>query len=191
MKPPSASDGHQSLRCFLALLPDPPSRTALQGLRDLHADPRGVRWLDAAALHLTLRFLGATDPPGVRYITHMLPALARELPALAARRVAIWPNRSRPRLAVLELEAPEPLQALAGECESLARKAGFEPETRTFKAHVTLARLRPGCTLDATRVQDLKVAFGSLALMASELHAAGAQYRALADAPLRTARGAT
>lgn len=183
-----ASGGSGSLRCFLALLPDAASRDALQRCRALAADSpsgtRGVRWVDAASLHLTLRFFGATSSAQIEYLKHMLPVLVNGLPAFAARRCAIWPNRARPRLVVLELDAPDALAALAAECEALARKAGFEPESRAFKAHLTLARLRPGCMPEIPPAPAPSLTFETLALMASDLQSTGARYRTLASVAL-------
>lgn len=183
-----ASGDPGSLRCFLALLPDAASRDALQRCRGAAAvspaGARGTRWVEAAALHLTLRFLGAATAAQVEYLKHMLPTLARGLPALSARRCAIWPNRARPRLVVLEFDAPDALVALAGECETLAQKAGFEAEPRAFKAHLTLARLRPGCMPEIPPAPAPSLAFESLALMASDLRGGGASYRSLASVTL-------
>lgn len=185
-----ASGDPGSLRCFLALLPDAAGRDALQRCREAAAvspaSARGTRWVDAAALHLTLRFFGATTGAQVEYLKHMLPTLARSLPALSPRRCAIWPNRARPRLVVLEFDAPDALVALAGECETLAQKAGFEAEPRAFKAHLTLARLRPGCMPELPPVPAAALAFDSLALMASDLQQTGACYRSLASVALPT-----
>lgn len=185
MTPAPASGESGSLRCFLALLPGAASRNALQRCRELSANTpsgtRGVRWLDAASLHLTLRFFGATSAAQVEYLKHMLPTLARGLPALAARRCAIWPNRARPRIVVLEFDTPAALNTLAAECEALAQKTGFDPEPRAFKAHLTLARLRPGCMPELPPAPTEPVTFDSLALMASELQPTGARYRNLAS----------
>ncbi|MBS0383013.1 MAG: RNA 2',3'-cyclic phosphodiesterase [Proteobacteria bacterium] len=188
MTPQPASTAAGSQRCFLALLPDAASRAALQRCRELAAaspsGTRGVRWSDAASLHLTLRFLGGTSHAQVEYFKHMLPSLVRALPALIPRRCAIWPNRARPRLVVLEFDPLEALIALAGECEALAQKAGFDAEPRAFKAHLTLARLRPGCLPELPPAPTASMAFESLALMASDLQTTGARYRCLASTAL-------
>lgn len=180
-----------SLRCFLALLPDSATRKNLSSLRSAHdeapANPRGLRWIDAASLHLTLRFLGETTPAQVDFLQHMLPTLAQSLCTLDARRCAIWPNRARPRLLVLELGAAPDVATTAHACELLARKAGFAPEPRAFRPHVSLARLRPGCALDTPPALSEPMLFDTLALMASDPHASGSRYRSLASLAL-TAR---
>ena len=176
-------------RCFLALLPDAASKAALQRCRDSleHANsgaPRGMRWVEPSALHLTLRFLGESGSAQIDYFKHMLPALARALPPVAARRYGIWPNRARPRMLVLELEADAALTQLAGECETHARKAGFAPEPRDFRAHVTLARLRPGCAFGILPSAPAAFTFDTIALMRSTLAQPAATYTELARAAL-------
>lgn len=173
------------MRCFLALLPDAASRRALQHCRAAfdtgNGDgPRGVRWLDAAALHATLRFFGTTDAAQCAHLQQALPTLARSLPTVAARRYAIWPNRARPRLLVLELAAPPALATLAHACETLARHAGFAADARPFHAHLTLARLRPGCTLTLPQLVPLTLRFDTLTLLQSKLAQTGASYQPLA-----------
>lgn len=186
---PASVPGGTGTRCFIALLPNAAGRDTPRHCREAltTANPgiaRGVRWVDTAALHLTLRFLGDSSDAQIEYLKHMLPTLTRDLPAIGARRCAIWPNRARPRLLVLELEVPESLLALAREGEALARKAGFAPEPRPFRAHLTLGRLRPGCVPQLPSTPPTPLAFNTLALMASDLQAAGARYRELASVPL-------
>ncbi|HEX7324092.1 MAG TPA: RNA 2',3'-cyclic phosphodiesterase [Rhodanobacteraceae bacterium] len=178
------------MRCFLALLPGAASRQALQRCRDSLARDgaaHGVRWLDAQSLHMTLRFFGDADDAQRERLQRALPVLACTLPALAARRHAIWPNRARPRLLVLELSAPTPLLALAATCEALARDCGFAAEPRDFRAHLTLARLRPGCALALPAAPQTTLRFDTLALLQSTLTQAGSIYRPLATAPIPAA----
>lgn len=181
-------------RCFFALLPDPPSRERLHACQTDLAEalpgmsPR-VRWTPRPALHLTLRFLGPTTSPQRLQLARALPDLARALPALATRRYGIWPNRTRPRLLVLELEPAAPLTDLAHACELQARAAGFEPEPRPFRAHVTLARLRAGCAIGALPPAPFPLGFATIALMYGQSgRRSGAGYRSLAEAPLPTTR---
>ena len=181
-----------AVRCFLALLPDAASRQVLQRChatleRAVAGSARGVRWVEPAALHLTLRFLGAASNAQVEYFKHMLPTLAPALPAIATRRFGIWPNRARPRMLVLELADDRDLSDLVLECETQARKAGFAPEPRGFRAHVTLARLRPGCGFGILPNPPPSLTFDAVALMRSRLAQPGATYTELARVPLARA----
>lgn len=182
-------DFEGGVRCFLALLPDAASRQALQRCRTTLeravAGAARVRWVEPAALHLTLRFLGTTSNAQVDYLKHMLPTLAHALPAITTRRYGIWPNRARPRMLVLELADDPDLSNLAHACETHARKAGFETEPRGFRAHLTLARLRPGCGFGILPNPPPSLAFDAVALMRSSLTQPGATYTELARVPLK------
>lgn len=176
-------------RCFLALLPDAEGLRALRQSRAALESgsagaPRSVRWSEPAALHLTLRFLGSSSAAQVDHFRRTLSALATAMPPIPARRHAIWPNRARPRLLVLELESIRPLAELAHACETSARAVGFDPEPRGFRAHVSVARLRPGCAFGILPPAPPSVSFGSIALVQSTLAPLGATYVDLASAPL-------
>lgn len=189
--PPPAGNG---ARCFVALIPTTASRALLRRCRapleHANAGATGaVRWVEPAALHLTLRFLGASSTSQIDAFQHALPALAAPLPALASRRFSIWPNRARPRLLVLELEACAALTVLAGQCETQARASGFASEPRAFRAHLTLARLRPGCVFRTLHTPPPTVTFDALALLQSTPSSQGATYTELARMPLTAPRG--
>lgn len=184
-----ASDTAAGTRCFLALLPDQASREVLlhchgELARATAGASRCIRWIEPDALHLTLRFLGNAGGAQIEYFKHMLPTLAPALPAFAASRYGIWPNRVRPRLLVLELEADQALADLARTCEEHARKAGFQPESRDFRAHVTLARLRPGSAFGIMPQPAGSITFEAIVLMQSNLTKSVATYRQLARVPL-------
>ena len=130
-------------RTFVAL-PIPDAQRAALAVhlhRCAEAAPE-FRWVPAESLHLTLRFIGGLDGPGV----------ARLLVGLAAIRCAPFPIRlggtgtfggHRPSVVWLGLSAgSEPAAGLAAECETVCRAAGLEPDDRRFRPHVTLARSR-------------------------------------------------
>lgn len=179
----------QGARCFIALLPDAASMETLLACRQTLADAmpgaaRRLRWIDRAALHLTLRFLGPASGTQQEQLVRMLPDLSRPLHPLATRRYGIWPNRVRPRLLVLELARDAAPVELAHACESQAQAAGFAPETRPFRAHITMARLRPGCAFGQLPAPPPTLAFDSIALMQSHLTQPAATYRELCRVPL-------
>lgn len=179
----------EGARCFLALLPDAASVETLLACRPALADcmpgaAHRLRWIDRNALHLTLRFLGPATRERQERLVRALPALARPLRQFASRRYGIWPNRARPRLLVLELAQDATLVELAHACEAEARAAGFAPEARPFRSHVTLARLRPGCAFGQLPAPPPALAFHSIALMKSNLAQPSATYRELYRLPL-------
>lgn len=189
MNHPAPAGPASSVRCFIALLPTDTSVQRLLACRDditqaCGGATRGVRWLEARALHLTLRFLGDAGSAQVDYLRHMLPTWAEALPALRTRRHAIWPNRVRPRMLVLEFAGDAALSARAADCEAHARKAGFAAETHDFRPHLTLARLRPGCGFGMLPPPPPTLEFDAIALLRSTLATPAATYTELARVPL-------
>lgn len=179
--------GPPPLRCFIALRPDANGLDALQHCSETSQCVPGVRWVGRGALHLTLRFLGATEPAQIRQLGIALPRIATPVPAIAPQGYGRWP-RARPRLLVLDLEPDPQLAALADACEAAAREAAFSPERRTFRPHVTLARLHAGGAPDLLPDPPRHITFDRLVLMQSILARPQAIYRTLLDAPLTRTR---
>lgn len=181
---PAPTTFDEGARCFIALLPDAASMETLLACRKALADcmpgaARRLRWIDRNALHLTLRFLGPASASQQEQLAGALPDLSRPLHPLATRRYGIWPNRARPRLLVLELARDTALLQLADACELQVRTAGFAPEIRPFRAHITMARLRPGCAFGQLPMPPPTLAFDSVSLMQSRLTQPSATYREL------------
>lgn len=139
--------GEASVRAFIAL--ELPAETKA-GLMDTQARLRerlhGVRWVNAAGLHLTLRFLGDSTPRQLERVQAALGEATRVCPAGTGRLtgLGVFPESERlpPRVLWVGLELPRPFFALQAACERAAREAGFEPERRAFTPHLTLGRWR-------------------------------------------------
>lgn len=143
------------------------------------------------SLHVTLQFLGWVGD-------HRLPALGEIVTAVAAEsqmaRACFSPpssfgNPRRARLIVAPLEDETgALERLARTLENRTEPLGFAPETRRFRPHVTLARLkRPqdvSTWLAAAPPLHDPVCFDRLVLYQSLLSSQGSRYQVLAEAEL-------
>jgi len=109
--------------------------------------PEGVpgRAVSAASWHLTLRFLGAARPD-------QLAAVVRHLRAadlggafdVGFGGLGAFPNPRSARVLWIGLtEGVERMQALAAIAEGAARAAGFAPEEKPFRPHLTVSRIQP------------------------------------------------
>ena len=80
------------------------------------------------------------------------------------------------------------LEELAAEAEEAAQSAGFGPEDRPFRAHLTLSRVRPAedasGLLDSFPGADLGWRCGSVVVYHSHLGRGGARYEPLETFPL-------
>ena len=183
--PSSSASGppDRALRLFVALeLPDA-ARSALVAFRDAAADPHIWRPVADEALHLTLAFLGRRPAGDVAIVSSVLDEVAERAPRLILRDALLLPPR-RARVLCASLDDPDgTLSALQSRVsDGLAAAGVFTPEKRPFRAHATVARLRPRARAPrslAAAPEPLEFAGGPLTLFESRLHPHGARYEAL------------
>jgi 2'-5' RNA ligase len=143
-----------AIRAFVAIELSEATRDAAAGIvRLLRARPGGerVRWVRAESLHVTLRFLGDIDPASVPVLAHQVSRETAVLKPFALRvgALAAFPTPRRPRVVALSIEPGDALAELGAAIERGVVAAGFAPESRPFRAHLTLGRLRGGRFPDA------------------------------------------
>lgn len=181
------------LRTFFAVELDAATRehAAAYGER-LAAGAGGdaIRWVPARNLHITLRFLGST--PRER-LSDLVACVRRETASqerfeASLGALHVLPSARRPRILALEVQSDGRLEALSAAVERGVVQAGFDPEDRPFRAHLTLGRAhrrerpRPWLGREEPSLWPFPVA--SAVLFASELRREGATYRALERLPL-------
>jgi 2'-5' RNA ligase len=135
------------IRSFIAVdLPEPARRAAAAVARSLRAAPGGdgVRWVRPEALHVTLRFLGQIETAQLAPLVQGVAGAIAALPPLRLELggVQVFPTPDRPRAVALTVAPEAPLAALAAAVERGVVAAGFEPESRRFRPHLTLGRVR-------------------------------------------------
>jgi 2'-5' RNA ligase len=190
------SGGPKPIRVFVAVDLPQDVRQALKTAQDeLRAHRFEIRWVKPENIHLTLKFLGDTLPADLARIGPALrSAAAAAAPfALAARGAGVFPGIKAPRVvwAGLGNELPA-LFALQQSVAQVLAKAGFAPEARPFKAHLTLGRvkgrIRPAELLAALQAlgQWTSPAFRveSVTVFQSDLRPGGAVYTPLDVVPL-------
>lgn len=122
-------------------------RSIAQRLTMLRSGLSGARWIDPENYHLTLRFIGDVDGATARDFTNALGAI--DVPPFELRLSGLGSfGGNKPRAIFADLAPSEALETLQRAHERAAREAGLPPESRNFKPHVTLARLR-GARADA------------------------------------------
>lgn len=179
------------LRTFFAVeIGDAARREARAVAERLAAEPGGdaVRWTRPEAYHVTLRFLGRTPRDRA---ADMARAVQRKVVGTAPFSLALGalhalPTPRRPRVVVLDLQPAEPVAALASAVERGVVEAGFAPEERAFRPHLTIGRVKEG----ARRAPRLHASLGpaepapfevaAIVLFLSVLGAGGSRYTPLA-----------
>ncbi|WP_051972202.1 RNA 2',3'-cyclic phosphodiesterase [Massilia sp. 9096] len=143
VSPAQAADKPESARLFLALWPDPAMRDALRAWRDAWTWPRGASPVHTDKLHLTLHFLG--DQPRAR-LPELLDGFTVPFTPfdLHIDSAALWHNG----IAVLAPTQPPPaLLDLHAQLTQALVKLGLQPEKRSYRPHVTMARRAAGAGL--------------------------------------------
>lgn len=136
----------QTSRLFLALWPEPGVRHQLREARDAWQWPRGAGPVHADKLHVTLHFLGSV--PSAR-LPELLDGFTVPFTPfqLDLGKAVLWPHG----IAVLEpLTEPPELLALHARLKEALLALGLQPEARTYRPHVTLARRAAGAVLPAS-----------------------------------------
>lgn len=147
-----------------------------------------LRLVPAEALHLTLAFLG--DLP-VACIDELGTALSGCVDGGVPLGVGapLWLSPRRPHVLTVAVEDPAgALAALHHAVESaMTATVEYTPDARTFRPHVTVARIRRGARVRPWQLPAPDAArFGAAAvgLYRSRLGAGGAQYEVLARVAL-------
>jgi 2'-5' RNA ligase len=183
-----------SLRLFVAAEAPAALREAAARLRERwqSAIP-GSRWSKPDGIHLTLKFLGATEEGRVGAIEAAVGECARTEAAFALRSgpPGLFGGPRRPRVLWVGLEGDTARAvAVAGRLDAALAALGFPREDREFRPHLTLARFDPSLRMElpqelidsahaSLRGHDMPV--GALVLFHSRLGPGGSQYQ-----PIRT-----
>ena len=136
------------MRSFVALELPPAVREAAAEIQG-RLKPTGaeVKWVRPESMHLTLKFLGEVDPGDLPAIEQALEHACRGRRALELELdgCGAFPGRGRPRVVWLGVSGQvEELAGLARAVDESLAGLGFALESRPFKAHLTLGRLRQG-----------------------------------------------
>jgi 2'-5' RNA ligase len=184
------------VRLFVAIgLPDAVRAGIASAIAALRTSRDPASWTTADKLHVTLKFLGETDPARLPAIRE---ALERSVSGFATFRIeaeggGAFPSARAPR--VLWAGFREPLElarTLQDNIEAALEAAGFPREGKPFHPHVTVARVRgaapPGWgdarvgALSGRRFGTVPVS--SVLLYESRLSPSGATYRVIGRFPL-------
>ena len=139
-----------AVRAFIALPLTDAVKRRLRESEDhvrRHTGEGTIRWVGNGAMHLTLKFLGATPASKIEPIGALLKRLAGEAAPLCLLLgpLGLFPDAQRPRVVWAGLTGDVgALSALATAVDRAMAALGFPPEKRRFSPHITLGRVREG-----------------------------------------------
>lgn len=186
-------DSADTWRCFAAIAVSPPLRASLAAaVARWRTDPAvaDLRWTDPAAWHLTLAFLGSTDPGRVPHLAAALQDAVRPLGPfrLMADRVGAFPRPGAVQAVWCGFHDPE--RCLAGLARVVQGALLAADAVTPFRAHLTLARSRIrggqplGPWLTTVEPPGGELAVEAVTLYRSHLGRGPARYETLARVPL-------
>jgi len=185
------------LRAFIAInIPGEYLRPISVLLEDLMSSNAAVRWVKAGSIHLTLKFLGNIKEEQVHEIASKIKNTVGKYPPFELRveGCGAFPSLRNPRVIWLGVHgALEKLKSLQSELEQGLIPLGFSPEKRSFRAHLTVGRVKgargkkklialleekAGFSLEPFMVREV-------VFFKSDLKPTGAVYTPLEEIPLK------
>jgi 2'-5' RNA ligase len=103
-----------------------------------------IRWVEPDDFHLTIRFVGNTTREQLYYLVDELATLEKTMGSfnLEIKGAGYFTSKDKPRVLFANVSESERLIQLVQKVESVVVAAGFHPELKEFKPHVTLARIK-------------------------------------------------
>ena len=146
------------IRSFLAIDLLTPMQTRLE--EEISLFKRGnnlpVRWVAGKNIHLTVKFLGESEPSRVMQLGDKLEPLlkAYEPFEIQVGGLGAFPSMGNPRVIWIGVQAPPVMEKLVREIEEISAIEGFERENRRFSPHLTLGRVSQ--SVDRMQTQLIK-----------------------------------
>jgi len=137
-----------TVRAFVALDLDPMSLRRVVRVADrlrMGSGAPSATWVPGPKMHVTLRFMAALPADAVAALSKALGTLTEGKPAPkpCALRLAAFPSIEDAEIVVVELDdTSHGVAKLAEKVDKLATKLAGPGDTRAFRPHVTLARLK-------------------------------------------------
>ena len=177
------------MRLFVAIQIPADIRAAFTSfLKGLAVIAPRVKWVRAENLHVTLKFLGNTDPAKLAPLQKSLSTVHSPEPVtLDFQGLGFFPSEKRPRVFWAGMESSPNLKSLAQDVDRAVHQVGFPLEDRSFTPHLTLARFNPPGVppmLSTVAHENAARRFGSFTtrefhLIGSKLKPSGAEYTTL------------
>jgi len=185
-----AKDKPAAIRAFVALDLDATGLRRMVRLSDrlrMSSGAPSATWVPAGKMHVTLKFAAELPESAIPALSKGLATLAegKSAPAPCAVRLEAFPSAVKASIVVAELVDPKgALAKLAAKVDKLTSKHGVPLETRAYRPHVTLARVK--LEYDARRWLRPELAevtgecgMGAMTLYRSVLGDEGATYQVL------------
>ena len=176
-----------TLRLFIAIEIPPEVKSQFATvLRELKAAPVDVRWEALEKLHVTLKFLGDTNPELLPQVIQQLDRVVESVHPFAVRYSGLgcFPNARDPKILWVGAEdVQHSMIPLVESIEKTMAALGLKREAKPFHAHVTIGRVKSQRNIqdllrimESTTLKSHTTNVSHIVLVKSELKPSGSEY---------------
>lgn len=154
-----------------------------------------VGWEKPEKLHLTMKFLGDTDENQLEKLKRIAQNIAGEIPKFNLRiaETGVFPSPRNARVLWIDVKDEKgSLAEINRILEAEGERIGFPRETRNFKPHLTIARLKePRKSVELTErhlrneIEPAEFEVAEIVIYESRLQPAGSIYQKLTTVRLK------
>jgi 2'-5' RNA ligase len=175
------------MRSFIAVkIPDDILKKVAEFVqRCTEIQSKGIKYIEPQNLHITLKFLSEIDDKQIRDISSGIDKMLLQekpaVPEISIEGCGAFPDVFFPRVLWTGILSDDRLKDLFVKIEDICEKYGVPKETRSFKPHLTIGRVKTKSSREITDFlkQNKEVKFGSFvpdgfSLFKSELTKQGA-----------------
>ncbi len=135
----------QMVRAFISI--DFKDEKILKGVLEIQQQIRNsnaaIRLVNPEILHITLEFIGEITDEQVSVLSDMLSKIEFKSLKLEVNEPGVLPNEKYVRVVYCEVNGDiERLKEIQKEIRNNLRKLGFRVDSRTFKPHLTIGRVK-------------------------------------------------
>lgn len=127
------------MRLFIAIQLPSEVKEELHGLMQ---NVSGIHWQNYKQLHITLKFLGDTESQQLDKLTEKLSSIKHSPFKFTCKDFGYFPEGKQPRVLWMGVVNEAPLINLQNAIEKGCARVGFEPDSRSFKPHITLGKIK-------------------------------------------------
>jgi 2'-5' RNA ligase len=184
------------IRCFISVeIPSIILAQIEEYIAQLRLHAPNIKWVRAAGIHITLKFLGEISENRVEQVRDKLApiCITHKIFNLTAQGSGFFPSKNKPRVVWIGLDQDRErsLYKLHQWIDDVMETLNFQREKRRFSPHITLGRIKNlgnfselYSYLDKNPFPATSFSVDSVKLMRSILKPEGAKYSVIESYPL-------
>ncbi|MEE4312057.1 MAG: RNA 2',3'-cyclic phosphodiesterase [candidate division KSB1 bacterium] len=179
------------IRTFIAIeIPPHIKKEISEFQRHLMVRDTRISWPKPDNIHITLKFVGDVETNAITAITEAVEKGVEQIPPFNVKIVGVgtFPSGRKPRILWIGAKSENSLMVkCADNIDQKLEELGYEKETRPFRAHLTLGRVKSQFKIDEVldRLNESRdfecddFLASEIIVVQSTLHASGAIYTPL------------